>query len=68
MKIKHQVLVFDAAALAAESEFWAGLLGQHGRHRAVPRAALPGPRCWTPVRLEPGADVAAVTTGQIGAV
>ena len=26
MKIKHQVVVFDTAALAAESEFWAGLL------------------------------------------
>jgi predicted enzyme related to lactoylglutathione lyase len=27
MKIKNQVVVFDAADLAAESGFWAGLLG-----------------------------------------
>lgn len=27
MKICHQVVVFDAADLAAESSFWAGLLG-----------------------------------------
>lgn len=27
MKIKQQVVVFDAADLAAESSFWAGLLG-----------------------------------------
>jgi catechol 2,3-dioxygenase-like lactoylglutathione lyase family enzyme len=27
MKIKRQIIVFDAADLAAESTFWAGLLG-----------------------------------------
>lgn len=27
MRINHQVVVFDAADLAAESRFWAGLLG-----------------------------------------
>jgi hypothetical protein len=27
MKIKQQVIVFDAADLDAESSFWAGLLG-----------------------------------------
>jgi catechol 2,3-dioxygenase-like lactoylglutathione lyase family enzyme len=27
MKIKRQIIVFDAANLAAESAFWAGLLG-----------------------------------------
>jgi catechol 2,3-dioxygenase-like lactoylglutathione lyase family enzyme len=27
MKIKRQIVVFDAADLAAESTFWAGLLG-----------------------------------------
>ena len=27
MKIKHQVVVFDAADLTAESTFWAGVLG-----------------------------------------
>ena len=27
MKITHQVVVFDAADLAAESSFWAGVLG-----------------------------------------
>lgn len=27
MKIAHQVVVFDAADLAAESSFWAGVLG-----------------------------------------
>ena len=27
MKINHQVVVFDAADLSAESGFWAGLLG-----------------------------------------
>lgn len=27
MKINHQVVVFDAADLAPESEFWAGVLG-----------------------------------------
>lgn len=27
MKINHQVVVFDAADLAAESSFWSGLLG-----------------------------------------
>jgi predicted enzyme related to lactoylglutathione lyase len=27
MRINHQVVVFDAADLAAESSFWAGLLG-----------------------------------------
>lgn len=27
MRIKHQVVVFDAADLAAESRFWSGLLG-----------------------------------------
>ncbi|HEY7261200.1 MAG TPA: VOC family protein [Trebonia sp.] len=27
MKINHQVVVFDAADLAAESRFWAGVLG-----------------------------------------
>jgi len=27
MKLNHQVVVFDAADLAAESTFWAGLLG-----------------------------------------
>jgi predicted enzyme related to lactoylglutathione lyase len=27
MKINHQVVVFDAAELAAESRFWAGVLG-----------------------------------------
>src|SRR5579859_391640 len=27
MKIKRQIIVFDAADLAAESRFWAGLLG-----------------------------------------
>lgn len=27
MKINHQVIVFDAADLAAESSFWAGVLG-----------------------------------------
>ena len=27
MRIKHQVVVFDAADLKAESTFWAGLLG-----------------------------------------
>ena len=27
MKIAHQVVVFDAANLAAESSFWAGVLG-----------------------------------------
>ncbi len=27
MKIKHQVVVFDAADLEAESSFWAGVLG-----------------------------------------
>lgn len=27
MKIRHQVVVFDAADLAAESTFWAGVLG-----------------------------------------
>ena len=27
MKIKRQIIVFDAADLAAESGFWAGLLG-----------------------------------------
>ena len=27
MKIKRQIIVFDAADLAAESAFWAGLLG-----------------------------------------
>ncbi len=27
MRINHQVVVFDAADLAAESTFWAGLLG-----------------------------------------
>ena len=27
MKIKHQVVVFDAADLASESAFWAGVLG-----------------------------------------
>ena len=27
MRIKHQVVVFDAADLASESSFWAGVLG-----------------------------------------
>ena len=27
MKITRQIIVFDAADLAAESTFWAGLLG-----------------------------------------
>lgn len=27
MKINHQIVVFDAAELAAESAFWAGVLG-----------------------------------------
>jgi Glyoxalase-like domain len=27
VKINHQVVVFDAADLAAESAFWSGLLG-----------------------------------------
>jgi hypothetical protein len=27
MKIRRQIIVFDAADLAAESSFWAGLLG-----------------------------------------
>jgi predicted enzyme related to lactoylglutathione lyase len=27
MRIRHQVVVFDAADLSAESRFWAGLLG-----------------------------------------
>ena len=27
MRIKHQVVVFDAADLTAESSFWAGVLG-----------------------------------------
>ncbi|GAA4523215.1 VOC family protein [Amycolatopsis samaneae] len=27
MRIKHQVVTFDAAELAAESHFWAGVLG-----------------------------------------
>ena len=27
MKIRRQIVVFDAADLAAESGFWAGLLG-----------------------------------------
>jgi predicted enzyme related to lactoylglutathione lyase len=27
MRIKHQVVVFDAADLTAESSFWSGLLG-----------------------------------------
>jgi hypothetical protein len=27
MKIRRQIVVFDAADLAAESSFWAGLLG-----------------------------------------
>jgi predicted enzyme related to lactoylglutathione lyase len=27
MKLKHQVIVFDAADLDSESRFWAGLLG-----------------------------------------
>jgi predicted enzyme related to lactoylglutathione lyase len=27
MKINHQIVVFDAADLAAESSFWAGILG-----------------------------------------
>ena len=27
MRINHQVVVFDAADLAAESSFWAGVLG-----------------------------------------
>jgi predicted enzyme related to lactoylglutathione lyase len=27
MRINHQVVVFDAAELAAESRFWAGVLG-----------------------------------------
>ena len=27
MRIKHQVVVFDAADLSAESSFWAGVLG-----------------------------------------
>lgn len=27
MRIKHQVVTFDAADLAAESRFWAGVLG-----------------------------------------
>jgi hypothetical protein len=27
MRINHQVVVFDAADLAAESRFWAGVLG-----------------------------------------
>ena len=27
MKIKRQIVVFDAADLAAESSFWAALLG-----------------------------------------
>ena len=27
MRIKHQVVVFDAADLAGESSFWAGVLG-----------------------------------------
>jgi len=27
MKICHKVVVFDSADLAAESSFWAGLLG-----------------------------------------
>ncbi len=27
MEIRHQVVVFDAADLAAESSFWAGVLG-----------------------------------------
>jgi predicted enzyme related to lactoylglutathione lyase len=27
MRIKHQVVAFDAADLAAESRFWAGVLG-----------------------------------------
>ncbi len=27
MKINHQIVVFDAADLAAESSFWAGVLG-----------------------------------------
>jgi catechol 2,3-dioxygenase-like lactoylglutathione lyase family enzyme len=29
MKIERQVIVFDAADLAAESSFWAGVLGGH---------------------------------------
>jgi hypothetical protein len=31
MKINHQVVVFDAADLTAESTFWAAVLGGHGR-------------------------------------
>jgi Glyoxalase-like domain len=27
VKINHQIVVFDAADLAAESSFWAGVLG-----------------------------------------
>ncbi len=27
VRIKHQVVVFDSADLAAESTFWAGVLG-----------------------------------------
>jgi hypothetical protein len=27
MKVRRQIVVFDAADLAAESSFWAGLLG-----------------------------------------
>ena len=27
MKVRRQIIVFDAADLAAESSFWAGLLG-----------------------------------------
>ena len=29
MRIEHQVVTFDAADLAAESRFWAGVLGGH---------------------------------------
>src|SRR4051794_25279308 len=36
MKIKHQVVVFDAAELAAESEFWAGMLGGTVAAEAAP--------------------------------
>jgi hypothetical protein len=33
MRIRRQIVVFDAADLAAESSFWAGLLGA----RSTPR-------------------------------
>jgi hypothetical protein len=44
MKINHQVVVFDAAELAGESRFWAGVLG--GTVDAQPRSLSDNSQHW----------------------